>query len=394
MPPPNTIRKRKRKNRRTKSLAAQYWYVLLILAAASVFLLYRQFAARRIISDVRGYATEEEVLRRQYERAMVKPIDSSYRSSFRDAAVLVNKGEFERALAILEPLARKVPLPIVLNDIGVLYHRRRDLARAIKSFRQSLTLDQSYAPAYSNLELITANLNVALPRETEPNNAQAFADLLSVGQALDAEVQTAGDRDYFYFVVPSAPRDRFEVAIQSQSPSLKATVQLYDESGKMQGGSVAPNAGDSLNCLFSPAPDSKVFIVVSGDKDTSGAYSLSVKPRKSFDAYEPNDDMASAKHIEVGTRIQANIMDADDNDFYSFVSPRTGTVTIEVQAQGKLLSPAMTIFLSDWRTSGISPSADSSGKIRETLTVDERATYYLEVRPLAGTSGDYTLIIQ
>ena len=54
--------------------------------------------------------------------------------------------------------------------------------------------------------------------------------------------------------------------------------------------------------------------------------------------------------ITVGSTIVANIMDANDTDFYSFVSPRTGTVSIVISNRSTTLIPALSTFFPDKRS--------------------------------------------
>ena len=356
--------------------------------------MYRYAATTPERPHLRGYVAEVNVLRRQYEHAASKPLDSQFRKTFEQAANFADRGEYDQALALLEPAAKQVPLAVLFNDIGILYQRRQDLARAIKAFRQALTLDDGYAPAFENLQLSAANRGAGLATEVEPNNNVRFADLLPLEKVVEGEVQTTGDRDYFVFVVPPAPRDRLELALHNRSQNLKPSLQIYDDTGAVVVGSVVKGMGESAAYVFGPVPGTKVYLEVSGDKETTGAYSLLVKPLKSFDRYEPNDDMANAKPVPVTDRIRANIMDAEDTDFYSFVGRRTGSVSIELQAHSKSLIPALTTFTSDWRSTGVPPIADSTGRIRYSMAVEEKHTYYVEVRPLGSTAGEYSLTIQ
>ena len=393
--PPSPIRKRRTTRQRRKApFLIHYWRRVAVLAAFAAFLVYRYVATKPEVPHLPGYIADVNVLRRQYERAASTPLESKFRKTFERATSFADRGEYDQALALLEPAAKHVPLPMVLNNIGILHERRKDFARAIKSYRQALALDDGYAPAFENLQLIAARGDAGLATEVEPNNNPRFADILAMERGVEGEIQGAGDHDYFVFVVPPPPRDRLEISLHNRSRNFKASLQIYDDTGGVMLGSAVQATGESAVYTFGPVPGTKAYVRVSGDQETTGAYSLTIKPLKSFDRYEPNDDMAGAKPVPVGERVRANIMDAEDNDFYSFVSAWTGSTWIEVQADSKSLVPALATFNSDWRSTGVTPIADSTGKIRYSMAVEEKHTYYVEVRPLGSTAGEYSLIIQ
>jgi hypothetical protein len=50
----------------------------------------------------------------------------------------------------------------------------------------------------------------------------------------------------------------------------------------------------------------------------SGVYLLSVTPRKAYDAFEPNDDILSSRHVSEGQDVTAEIMDKADIDMFTF----------------------------------------------------------------------------
>jgi hypothetical protein len=88
-------------------------------------------------------------------------------------------------------------------------------------------------------------------------------------------------------------------------------------------------------------------------------------------------------------------MDPADTDFYSFVSPRTGTVKIVIDNRSITLIPALSTFSPDMRSSGFGPDIRVHGEsLRHTMEVLENRTYYLQVWPQADTSGAYTLKVE
>ena len=80
---------------------------------------------------------------------------------------------------------------------------------------------------------------------------------------------------------------------------------------------------------------------------------------------------------------------------YSFVSPRTGTLSIAIANRSATLIPALSTFYPDMRSSGSGPDVPTPGwNLKHTVEVRENQTYYIQVRSLANTAGDYSLLIE
>jgi hypothetical protein len=102
----------------------------------------------------RAYLTEPDFLaaRVQFEKALALAPNhpaASHALGF----VLGKQGEYERALHILAPLAKRFPQDVALHfDLGVTYFRLGRYAEASEAFRCALTTDPDYAPAHFQLK--------------------------------------------------------------------------------------------------------------------------------------------------------------------------------------------------------------------------------------------------
>lgn len=359
---------------------------------------YYGFNGRRTTErHLTGYVNDIASLRSEYLRFQGKALkNAEVEQQFADANAATEKGEYGRAVDLLRSASRQAPLPVVFNDLGVLYVQLNDRARAINAFRDALSRDAGYDPVRRNLDrfrAFTSNLTDPVTAEVEPNNGIDYANLVAVGSSVDAEVKDLTDEDYFRFTSPPAPRDRLEILIANRSATLAPRFRMFDE-----GGSILPDAketrtaGESLDWIFSPPPNTTFHLAVSGAKSTTGAYTLTIKALKGFDRYEPNDDIFSARKIAVGERIDANIMDSEDTDYFSFVGPRNGTVSIDIENRSEFLVPALTTFTPDLRTSGFGPDVKRpGGSMHHSIAVEEGQTYYLQVWSQARTTGEYSL---
>jgi hypothetical protein len=345
-----------------------------------------------------GYVLDTSALRTEYSHYYGKQIEESVlESRYRQAAELIAKRNYPGAVATLETLSKKAALPVVFSNLGIVYSALGDYARSADAFREVLARDSDYAPTRQFLRTarsIPPNSADPYTREVEPNNEARTANLISLGVPVSGEVtaNTEG-MDYFRVITPAAPRDLISVELANHSIDFAPRLHIYNESLRLLSwGETTAHSGDSIHVSGGPAPNSALYISVSASDDHSGLYVLSVKPQKAFDRYEPNDDIMNSHRVTMGEEINANIMDADDTDFFSFQSPRKGTVTIEIRTHSDSLIPGVTTFNTDRRNMGFGPELRKPGQgLHHTIDVEKDRIYYIQVWSQAGSSGAYTL---
>ncbi len=346
-----------------------------------------------------GYISDVTLLQSEYQRYQGTPLKAEETErQFRQAAEWTARGDYGRAAQLLDSVSRQAPLPVVYNDLGVLYDKLRDPRHAINAFREALARDASYAPVRANLDRLhglTGQVADPLATEAEPNDSLSTANTLAIDQPVEAEIKDTTDADFFRFTTPPPPRDRYTILIQNRSRTLAPHLRIYDRQQLMMPLSHDPRqAGESVEMVFSPEPNSTYYLNVFGDHDSFGAYTVTVKSLKSFDRFEPNDEIYSARKITVGASIDANIMDGDDTDFYSFEAPRTGTVSIDIENHSGILIPALTTFNSDMRTNDFGPDVHAGASVHHSMAVQQGQTYYVQVWAQGKTSGEYSLKIE
>lgn len=194
---------------------------------------------------------------------------------------------------------------------------------------------------------------------------------------------------------PPAPRDVLSLEIENLSPTLIPALSIFDTEDRFLGWTKdSQRPGLSLTQQIAPTPKTTLIVHVWGAYKTMGKYRLTVRPLKAFDRYEPNDDILNATRIIVGERIDANIMDAADTDFYSFVAPDAGVVHVDVQNRSATLIPAVTVFSPDRRTLGIAADVRTAGaNLTRSVQAIPEQLYYVQVWPQLKTAGEYSLII-
>lgn len=348
-----------------------------------------------------GYVANTPQMTQEYERfygiALNHPDVARW---FEEASGHARARDYLHAAQLLEQVSKVAALPVVFNNLGVLYVELSDKARAIHAFREALARDPDYTPVRSNLERMTGAIAVdAAPvtQEVEPNNEAALANTIALGKTVAGEIAAAvDDEDFFRLTTPPAPRDLLSIEITNASKTLSPVLRIFDAEKQITDWSkVSTEAGSSLQLTISPPPNTTLYLQVSGLSHSDGAYRLLVRPQKAFDRYEPNDDIRNATQIVPGKTVEAGIMDAADTDYYSFVSPRTGTVGIAVLNRSTTLIPGVGTFQPDLRPAGPGVDGRTRGaNLKHTLEVREKQTYYIQVRSLANTAGDYSLIIE
>ncbi len=351
--------------------------------------------------DLRGYVSSSELLAQEFGHYTGKKLKNpALAEAFNYATAMMRSGDYPGAVAQLDGLAKEAPIPIVFNNLGVLYARLGDRGRAVNAFREALSRDGSYRPVRENMERLkgfTANEADPVTREIEPNGTLRSANLIAVGRPVEADIApNVDDVDWYRFAAPPAPRDIVAIEIANESQTLAPGLNIYDSAGALiQAGRTDVSPGQSITVRLSPAPNSTLNLEIWGERHTIGRYLLTVRALHAFDAYEPNDDIFSATRINIGQAIEANIMDGDDTDYYSFIGPRTGEVLIDVQNRGTTLVPGVATYSTDMRNTGFGPDVDGPGQsLHHTLKVEKNGTYFVQVWSKVGTAGGYTLTIR
>jgi hypothetical protein len=398
--PPHALPRRRK--RPQSSLFSRTWWVVLVLAALAagvVPLLLR--SGDPSSGPLEGYITDIDALRQEYLRQHRKPLaDLRIEQQFQQTTQLMLRRDLKGAAGILEEVARTAAIPAVFNDLGVLYAELHDRARAVHAFREALARDASYRPVRENLRRLKAFIADSadpVTHELEPNTSIRQANLIAVGTPADGEIDgKSADLDFFRFNAPPPPRDILAIELVPSSKTLAPALRLLDADGKyLETRSLPANAGESLVRTLSPAPNTTLYIEVSGARNSAGAYTLTVQAGRFFDLYEPNDDILSARPLVPGSAADANIMDGRDTDYFSVPALRNGTLTVQILNRSTTLMPALTTFGPDRRTTGFGPDVFTPGAgLRHTIQVVEGQTYFFQVWSQGDSSGEYSILVE
>jgi hypothetical protein len=347
-----------------------------------------------------GYVLSYATVSQEYLRFTGKALkDDALAAQFAAATQHMSKHDYGSAAQMLEEISKKAAVPAVYNDLGLVYLAQNDRGNAVNAFREALSRDIDYQQVRQNMDRlkeIGVENTGPLMHEIEANNTLLLANIIAPGRPVEAEIMAAvNDIDCFKVTTPPAPRDTISIEVEPRSRMLEPMLKVFDGERHMLEwvkGKDAP--GKTVIVVMAPAPNTTLYLQVSGFADSAGLYTLKVTPLKTFDAYEPNDEIFNARAIEIGKTIDANIMDKSDTDYYSFETPRAGKVKVTIQNHSATLLPALATFYPDMRSSGFGPDVRTpGGNLDHTIDVDANKKYFIQVWSQANTAGEYSLTV-
>ncbi|MEO8596154.1 MAG: tetratricopeptide repeat protein [Candidatus Solibacter sp.] len=399
-----------RRKRKTNSRSAlrKYWWLVPVLAGVG-FIFYTatgpKWSRARIDKPngrpITGYVADFQKMSQEYARFYGRPLNNP---EIEKGFEMANKGvlakDYNNAIGFLEQVVKVAAIPLVFNNLGVLYAEMNDKSRAINAFREALARDLDYQPVRLNLERLKDVMALGadpVNRELEPNNSPELSNLMVPGKAVDGDIEASvNDIDFFRITTPPAPRDMIQIEITNRSTKLAPVLKIFDSDRRVTDWTkIVREPGASLAMTLAPPPNSTLYLQVSGYGSSAGAYSLIMRPFRAYDTFEPNDDIFNAPRIELGKSIGGGIMDAEDTDYFSFVSPRTGTVHFTLTNRSTTLIPALSTFSPDRRSSGFGPDVHTPGlNLRHTIEVQGNQTYFIQIWSQGNTTGDYSFIVE
>ena len=149
----------------------------------------------------------------------------------------MSSGDYSNAVGLLEQVSKTAAVPVVFNNLGVLYAELNDKARSINAFREALARDIDYRPVRLNLARMKDVMALGadpVTHEVESNNNGTLANMIMPGKAVEAEIEAAvDDVDYFRVTTPPAPRDRISIEMTNGSKTLAPVLRVFTEEGRI-----------------------------------------------------------------------------------------------------------------------------------------------------------------
>lgn len=231
--------------------------------------------------------------------------------------------------------------------------------------------------------------------EREPNNDAFNANRVSMGATIAGEIAPADDQDWFVFRADTKLRDWLDVKLSNHSTTLQPCLSLYDANKILLHNQCSGNAGADLGIARVVEPGKDYFVVVySYSGSAAGTYAFSMTARKAYDAYEPNNDIFSAKPISRGKAIEANIMADGEQDWYVVQGFAGKQLNARLENRSTLLQPCLSLYDSNRTHIADQCAGNASANVALSQPVDSGKDYYVAVWAYSNrTAGDYRLSI-
>jgi len=332
------------------------------------------------------------------------------------AALAAVKGaSYVRTLNIIHNEFRQISNSVALSGADLQHIQEtieaslgRDREAARTAFHQlSETARTAYGHAYaqgSDGLISPAELNGPPPpvpiqpasvaidtHEIEPNDDFLHANVITLDATIEAAIDNPGDVDVFTFTMQGERRDLVEVIVSNESTKLAPAIEIYEDTHDLTSKSNETRGGN-VSHVFVAKPGISYQVKIRPAYDF-GSYRLTVRQRKAYDRYEPNDDITKAAKIEIGETIEAGIMDSYDVDFYRFETGDGGKLVVVLENRSATLAPRITIFDDDKHASWPKANDTLGGDVRYSFEAKPKVRYYVKVDPNAG-SGDYALTVR
>jgi tetratricopeptide (TPR) repeat protein len=420
-------------SKRVRDPSKKYWWataivVPIVVAVLAAFIDKWPFGGDHSPVPGTTYITSMTVIEKQYQAINGAPLDDpALKAMIARAIELATQKQFQAAVALIEQVPERAQVPAVLNDLGVAYAGLNDAPRARAAFEQALAKDANDAAAKANISALDqakaqppadqpppaqrtstppapiepvkvepakVEEAQASAQEIEPNNDIFHANRIPLNAAIGAAIADSSDVDYFTFRTPPTYRDMIDVLLDNQSTSLQPTITLYTSDRSSAGSDANYNSAGNVALHFAAPPDAQYSISVTPNHGTSGAYQVTVRTKKAYDAFEPDDDVFHAKEIAIGRPVDASIMDGSDADYYKFTSDQAGKMVAWIENRSTDLQPSVTAYDPDRSQIGSNINYNSSGNTSLVFDVAAKSVYYMLVTSGHGTAGEYTLTLK
>ena len=374
---------------RRADAAKKYWWaaaiaVPLLVAVISILppLLKKESQGIQISQDSHDLNFQQiNVVEQEYLQKTGQPLPPDVRQQIAQALQLLTQKRYADSIPLLRAAAEKAAVPSVLTDLG------HALAITGKSTEAQALYDQTAAADPSNQQVKAGRQFLA---NLTGNNTIFTAAEIPMQKAVAATLPDDGT-DFFKFTAPSGPRDHLRVRLENRSQSLALALAVKDADKAPIGGLSGAQAAN-ITYEFPATPSATHYLQVGTDNHQGGAYTLIVEPTHSFDAFEPNDTILTAKDIPTGREIEANIMDDQDRDFYRFRARGDKTVIV-VENRSPTLAIELAVSDADKAPIG-GRYGSAAANVRYEFDSKPGSTYYLQVLPYEHQGGKYAVTIQ
>jgi hypothetical protein len=211
----------------------------------------------------------------------------------------------------------------------------------------------------------------------------------AIGAAIDGEMLKNDQNDFYRFDVSSKLRDLAVVRLQNQSNTLRPYIKFYDADRKQLVENYDNTPGASIDRTVTLEPGETFYVQVLAYNST-GKYTLSVTPKKAFDANEPNDDALSATSAKIDMAYEGSILDDKDADWFRIGGARSKTVRVKLDNLSSTLRPYVKVYSASKSLTLEKYDGTAGADLDFTVDIEPGKDFYLAVQPFNST-GKYKL---
>src|ERR1039457_6491379 len=200
---------KRKKKRNSRSLVRKYWWVVPVFVCVGMIgwiATGPQWSRARISTPggkpITGYLADTQKMKQEYLHYYGKALNNdAIEKGFEEANQLVIVQDYTNAVRLLEQVSKVAAVPVVFNNLGVLYAEWNDTSRAINAFREALARDMDYQAVRLNLDRMQDLKALGadpVSREVESNNSTSLANIIAPGKPVEGEIDASvTDVDYF-----------------------------------------------------------------------------------------------------------------------------------------------------------------------------------------------------
>jgi hypothetical protein len=241
-----------------------------------------------------------------------------------------------------------------------------------------------------------------------PNDTLATATALTLsygGIALNADITTMADVDYYKVVAPPGANGTLTVSVDARNLSLfDPKVSVYNSSGTQLATASASTYGDVATVNLTGLIVGQTYYLMASGATTDvfgmGAYKLSAQfggltaPTIGPDSFEPNNTVASATNFGTVTSVSQTALTLNtsaDVDYYTATAGSKSTYTVTItptQGSGML---GLTVL--NAQQAVLASGQSQTGGVTLSLSLASGQQYYVKVVSPTGSVFRYSLSI-
>ena len=193
-------------------------------------------------------------------------------------------------------------------------------------------------------------------------------------------------------------RDWVHIELENRSTMLRPRIELFDKEKSNLGAKANKTPGANLSYHFVAPPNTRFMALVKSQYgESTGAYLFRVVATKSYDAYEPNDNILEAREISPARGVAGERSWTITTGIFSewWQGQDVGQIEINLVNRSTTLRPRIELFDASKSHVGAKANKTPGGDLTASFKITPEKAYHLEVRDqYLEAAGAYHLIVR